>query len=497
MKTSTAGVVSTLAVVAAAKDSRTFAVLRFNGDGFLTEGRMDPIVNPGAEASHYHGIMGGSNFGLNVEGDYLLDSNCTTAKIANDFSNYWVPFAFFQDPKDENKFTKVPPFYMNVYYFFEPTNDKIKAFPPGLKMLVGDSDNRSPPKTGGINLFPNLGEVQPVQFTCTRTSYNPPNYPSDSDGSTAGIQDPDREDAGAGFPLYPCDGYASPLRMDIHFPSCYNPKAGLDDYKNNMAWPEAVAGGKQDCPEGYIHVPHLFYEVYWNTALFDGQWTPDGKSQPFVLSNGDATGYSAHADFIAGWDEHTLQTIIDTCDAGSTGMDKCPEIPGGLNTNNNCKIAPMISEPNTSIFSNSKSDDALDKLPGNNLVTGWGKGGVTGGRVSHSKSSPSSAVKPASSSSPAAYSASPSETVENDSAPTVSEPAVEDIVEDVVAAKPVVNEDVESPVADSDDGAVVTFWDVVTVTATATDYVAPTPAPVRRNVHAHGHLGRHARYGHN
>ncbi|RYO83554.1 hypothetical protein DL764_009439 [Monosporascus ibericus] len=471
MKTTTAGVVSSLAALAAAKDSRTFAVLRFNGDGFLTEGRMDPIVNPGSEASHYHAIMGGSNFGLNVEGDYLLDSNCTTAKIANDFSNYWVPSMFFQDPKDESKFTKVPAFYMNVYYL-------------------------SPPKTGGLNLFPNMGEVQPVQFTCTRTSYNPPSYPVDSDGSTAGLQDPDREDAGAGFPLYPCDGYASPLRMDIHFPSCYNPEAGLDDYKNNMAWPEAVADGKQDCPDGYIHVPHIFYEVYWNTALFDGQWTPDGKSQPFVLSNGDATGYSAHGDFIAGWDEFTLQTIIDTCDAGSIGMDTCPQIPGGLNTNNNCKIAPMITEPSMSILSNSKSDDALDKLPGNNPVTGWGKGGVTGGRVSHSKSSPSSAVKPASSSSPAAYSESPSETVENVSAPTVSEPAVKEVVDDVVNAGPVVNQDVESPAVDSDNDDVVIFWDVVTVTATATSYVAPTPAPARRNAHAHGHIGRHARYGH-
>lgn len=118
MKTSTtAGVVGYLAAVAAAaKDARTFAVLRFNGEGFLTEGRMDPVVNPGEAATHYHSIMGGSNFGTKVDGEQLLDSNCTTAKIANDFSNYWVPALFFQDPKDESKFTKVPALYMNVYY---------------------------------------------------------------------------------------------------------------------------------------------------------------------------------------------------------------------------------------------------------------------------------------------------------------------------------------------------------------------------------------------
>lgn len=117
MRTTTASVVSYLAAVAAAaKDARTFAVLRFNGQGFLTEGRMDPIVDPGKAASHYHGIMGGSNFDITLQGDVLLDSNCTTAKIANDFSNYWVPALFFQDPSDQSKFTKVPLFYMNVYY---------------------------------------------------------------------------------------------------------------------------------------------------------------------------------------------------------------------------------------------------------------------------------------------------------------------------------------------------------------------------------------------
>lgn len=117
MRTSTVGIVGTMAAVAAAaKDARTFAVLRFNGNGWLTEGRMDPITNPNGTSTHYHSIMGGSNFDTTLEGDVLLDSSCTTAKIANDFSNYWIPTLFFQDPNDENSFTKVPLFYMNVYY---------------------------------------------------------------------------------------------------------------------------------------------------------------------------------------------------------------------------------------------------------------------------------------------------------------------------------------------------------------------------------------------
>ncbi|RAL60963.1 hypothetical protein DID88_010059 [Monilinia fructigena] len=109
------------------------------------------------------------------------------------------------------------------------------------------------------------------------------------------------------------------MRLDVHFPSCYNPAAGLTNYKTNMDWPT-----KGNCPEGWVHTPHIFYEVYYNTPLFDSQWTPGQGKQPFILSNGDPTGYSLHADFISGWDVETLQQIIDNCDAGDSGMDKMP-----------------------------------------------------------------------------------------------------------------------------------------------------------------------------
>lgn len=105
----------TAALAYAAPNERTFAVLRFNGDGFLTEGSLDPIVNPGGVSAHDHGIMGGSNFGKTVNKEDLLDSKCTTAKIANDKSNYWVPTLWFQSPTNGTLY-KVPLWYMNVYY---------------------------------------------------------------------------------------------------------------------------------------------------------------------------------------------------------------------------------------------------------------------------------------------------------------------------------------------------------------------------------------------
>lgn len=62
---------------------------------------------------------------------------------------------------------------------------------------------------------------------------------------------------------------------------------------------------------------------------FAGQWETGQNSQPFVLANGDTTGYGLHADFINGWDKEALQQVIDHCDTGTGGMDGCPT-GGGL-----------------------------------------------------------------------------------------------------------------------------------------------------------------------
>ena len=163
-------------------------------------------------------------------------------------------------------------------------------------MVVGNPFLRTPPATGGKSILDLAdGTPQPVQWTCPRQNTANPLYPVGSTGlDGVGIQDPGNKGAGVGFPDQNCDGYASPLRADVHFPSCYNPAAGLDAYKTNMEFPT-----NGNCPQGWEHKPHLFYEVYWNTPLFADYWTPNQGKQPFVLSNGDPTGYGLHADFVS------------------------------------------------------------------------------------------------------------------------------------------------------------------------------------------------------
>jgi hypothetical protein len=251
---------------------------------------------------------------------------------------------------------------------FDATNDDIKAFPLGLQIVSGNAQLRTAPSTSGENqLDPSKGPIQPVQITCPRSNFNPPSWPAGSDGSMAGIGS-SNAGSGIGFPFQDCDGYASPMRVDVHMPSCYNPAAGLTNYRNNMQFPTDAGNGKLDCPEGWIHVPHMFFETYWDTHdLLPRFQNLIGKASPFVFSNGDVTGFSAHADFISGWDEEELQHIIDTCDAGHAGIHTCPGLKNGVNDGSgSCNIKCPVDEV---------VDGKLEKLPGNNALAGWGHGG--------------------------------------------------------------------------------------------------------------------------
>lgn len=204
MRSTTFFAAAIAATAQAAKDERTFAVLHFFGDGPLMEGRVDPIISPGNASSHVHTIQGGSNMGISATGEDLMNSACSSALIVGDNSGYWVPKAYFRDPST-GLLEDVDLYYMNVYYFFEPTDDDVVAFPVGLQMVSGDASLRECPDFGGQSVL-DAGSptgVNPLQWTCPRQDYNLAGWPSssESNGTTAGIQDPNNQGAGQGFPL--------------------------------------------------------------------------------------------------------------------------------------------------------------------------------------------------------------------------------------------------------------------------------------------------------
>ncbi|KAK6526601.1 hypothetical protein TWF694_005183 [Orbilia ellipsospora] len=362
----------TLTEAASRKPSRTFGTVQFGGDKELTRCRLDPIVNPGVTAAHMHSVFGGSNFGASMPGDYATKASCTTANVKNDHSNYWVPSLYFRSPENGTLYP-VELFYAKVYYFFEATNDYIKPFPPGFRMLAGDSSLRAPPNPVHDNLDASKGAITPVQWTCPRSDDSTPLYEPTSDGTKGvGVQDPSNGGQGWGFPDKECDGYASPLRADIHFPSCVKEDADPTDYKTNTCYPSSNGMGGEDCPAGYIHVPHVFMEVYWNTLKYKDWWPQKGQGkQPWVLSNGDTTGYSLHADFINGWDTETLQYAIDNCDPGNGGLHTCAGLPGGSTSEdemNSCKVTCPLAEGSSDNYYQPMPNN---KLFGNNPLSGY------------------------------------------------------------------------------------------------------------------------------
>lgn len=475
----------------------TFSVMQFTGTE-IRKARDDPIVSPGQTASHIHQIMGGSGFSRSSTGADLLKSECTNARVAGDMSNYWFPAMFFKDPIT-GELESVPISYVNVYYHMDKTTDTIKAFPAGLSILVGDPTRRTAPEGGyTANLDPSLGPVGNVRWTCPRSSYEPPSWPLDSDGINAGMGEGNN---GIGFPFKDCDGYASPLRGDIHFPSCYKPDVGLTDYKNNMAYPTSDGNGNLNCAKGEIHVPRLLLEVYFETSSivpgkgFQDRWDhSSGKGpQPFLLSNGDTTGYGWHADFMAGWDEDVLQNIIDNCDVRHEGTHTCPGVTPNTAT---CTIKTLVDED---------VDGPFSKLPGNNPITGYGDKVENGGGSSPSASSSASSAPSSSSSvssvapsSVAPSSAAPSSAAPS-SAPSSSSSSSQDfpyyptkVVQNDV--KPATTFEVvksssavqDQPKIAAVDVVVQTVWHTVTVTA---DHSAESSEAAHVRRHVHGHRG--------
>ena len=212
-----------------------------------------------------------------------------------------------------------------------PKNDPLYAFPPGFRMLAGNPYRRN--YTGG-------NAENAVSFACL------------------GANQPETH----GFPNYKCPGG---LRVQIYFPSCWDGK-NLDspDHMSHMAYPTGQHYDNGPCPTTHpVHLVSLFFEVLYDTSKFDSMWY--GNSQPFVLSQGDKTGYGMHGDFVNGWDTKALQAVINQCTDnsvfGSIAKKDCPPIDLYTSSEmNSCKLPAQIDEPVRGY---------LEKLPGCNPVT--------------------------------------------------------------------------------------------------------------------------------
>ncbi len=91
----------------------------------------------------------------------------------------------------------------------------------------------------------------------------------------------------------------------------------------------------------------------------------------FILSNGDTTGLTFHADFVAGWKDGVLQKVIDQCGPGTPivhdSLERCAAFQPYIDPQNgrNCRYEGQIPAEDVGFFR------PLAKLPGCNPRWDW------------------------------------------------------------------------------------------------------------------------------
>ncbi|GJN94687.1 hypothetical protein Rhopal_007778-T1 [Rhodotorula paludigena] len=258
------------------------AFFRLPCDNVLVHERADPIVSPGKVAGHAHTVSGGSGFSLNSTYDDLRASECTSCRAKADLSAYWTPQLYLEFAN--GTFASVEQVGGGLIYYLYRTHptDKTKllAFPKGLKMLVGDPMRRTYNESRPVD--------QAIGWNCL------------------GGSQPTRK------PELPSENCPNGLRGEIRFPSCWN---GVDLYKTDQSHMSYPIGGEAG------------HEIMWSidplakAGYFDLAKTP---KSPFVLANGDPTGYGYHGDFQNGWNVDVLQQAADICTNDSGVIEECP-----------------------------------------------------------------------------------------------------------------------------------------------------------------------------
>jgi hypothetical protein len=315
-------------VLLAAASPVAQGMFRFDCFNNLVVDRVDPIVSPGNASGHVHAISGGNGFSKNADGADLKASTCTSCPIGADLSAYWVPQLYVKF-KNGTGYGLVES-HQIVYYEPRPTGDEeVIAFPDGLKMLAGNPKLREKGDT-----------IEEKAITWVCLDYDNPH--------------PEQQ----GIPNFKCP---NGLRGQVNFPMCWDGK-NLDssDHKSHVAYATALDGGS--CPQGWVKMVKIFYEAFYNVAQYDDEW--DGDQHPFVLANGDRTGYGFHGDFLNGWDIDVLQAAVAQCaDKNYFNSGECAPLAASFSDKapeTRCTTQPEIVEEVTMVT----------KLPGNNPVDG-------------------------------------------------------------------------------------------------------------------------------
>jgi hypothetical protein len=228
-----------------------------SGCGFSHRNTDDPIIFPGQPGlSHDHTFLG--NASTNAFSTLAsLQGQSTSCRRRGDTAAYWVPTLISASG------TPITPRAATVYYR-RHTLDPVQAFPPGFRMIAGNSKATA---AQGLGM----------------TSWNC--------GPDAGIKPTTT------IPTCP-DAGKQGLALHVMFPDCWD-GTSLDsvDHKSHMAY-----STRGRCPADHpVAMPALQVNVRYASTGGSG----------LVLASGGQ--FSGHADFFNAWVQPRLQGLVNHC----------------------------------------------------------------------------------------------------------------------------------------------------------------------------------------
>jgi hypothetical protein len=243
----------------------------------------DPMIFPNQQnATHHHTYFGNTSVKFNSDLNNLSSiGNSTCWGGTMNRSAYWHPsmidangVPMVSDSGDGNG--------QGVLFYYKAGFDgvkpeDIKPAPKGLRMFTGNSNAKT------------SSEMQNVNWHC--------HVPSTGNGHSWNSK------------AIPNCGVSEYLVMAMDFPRCWDGK-NLDspNHKDHMS--KAVNGS---CPASHpVPIPQITFNMRFkvtkpNEAL---TWRLSSDNYQFTGNN---AGYSAHADYVEGWQEGFMANIVKNC----------------------------------------------------------------------------------------------------------------------------------------------------------------------------------------
>jgi hypothetical protein len=235
----------------------------------------DFILYPNQQsAAHHHTYFGNTSARYDSDPYTLASTGSSTCSggMANG-SAYWIPTMV-----DTATNTPIKP--KDVLAYYKTSNsDKVVVPPTGLRMIAN---------LAGVNDNPNTPDLEPwrsnKRFMCNQgqnQNYN--HLPICEQGST--------------------------LDYEIYFPICWD-GVNLDspDHKSHVVYQK---DHNYACPATHPKIlPSIVFVVHYDVT------TPNGTRDWKLASDnyiGGPGGYSAHGDWVNGWNQSVLETIVNNC----------------------------------------------------------------------------------------------------------------------------------------------------------------------------------------